>query len=69
MPAHKTSPVKQYYVKESGSQIIGHSVENLPARSPDLTPHDCFQWGYLNLQENSIHPHTLQDRKEALWVF
>lgn len=37
-PNHKTSPVKQYLVKEFGNKMIGHSdIEGYPPHLPGLT--------------------------------
>ncbi|GBM62049.1 hypothetical protein AVEN_144272-1 [Araneus ventricosus] len=45
-PAHKSSSVKQYMVKEFGEQITGYDVfQEWPPHSPDLIPVDFFLWG------------------------
>lgn len=68
-PAHKTSPVKQYLVKEFGNQILGYGgFQEWPPRSPDLTPLDFFLWGYLKQQVYATPPQQLQDLKRRITV-
>ncbi|GFX53527.1 uncharacterized protein TNCV_4653131 [Trichonephila clavipes] len=55
--AHKTSLVKQYFVKEFGKQIIGYGgIENWPKRLPNLTPLDFFLCGCLKQQVYATPP-------------
>jgi hypothetical protein len=35
-----------------------------PPRSPDLTPPDCFLWGYLKQVVGSNRPQTIEDLKQ-----
>ncbi|GBN46760.1 hypothetical protein AVEN_129868-1 [Araneus ventricosus] len=66
-PAHKTSSVKQYLVEEFGEQIIGYGgFQEWPPRSPDLTPMDFLQWGYLKQHVHATPPPTLQDLQRRI---
>ncbi|GBM96817.1 hypothetical protein AVEN_161131-1 [Araneus ventricosus] len=49
-------------MEEFGEQITGYGgFQKWPPPSPDLTPIDFFQWGYLKQQVYATPPPTLQD--------
>jgi hypothetical protein len=47
-----------------GNRIISRGI--WPARSPDLTPPECYLWGALKGKVYENNPHTVYELKAAI---
>ncbi|KAF2355721.1 hypothetical protein FHG87_013524 [Trinorchestia longiramus] len=66
-PAHRLRVVKERLRELFGTRIVAlsHDIE-WPPRSPDLTPYDYFQWGYLKNKVYCRPPENINQLREKI---
>lgn len=63
-PAHTARKTIEFLTDFFGERLVGRGL--WPARSPEMTPPDCFLWGYLKNSIYETSPASIDELKERI---